>query len=152
MDGIIAGAAAVGARLVYGDNLYGYGPVSGPFTEGLPHRATGPNALVVLGEREEAVGQVWHVPSANTVTTRRLVEVVFEQAVTAPRLRVAPKLGITVLALVNPTMRAVNERLYQTERPFVVDHGQFERAFGATPTPHPEAIERTLAWYRSLGS
>jgi hypothetical protein len=41
------------------------------------------------------VGQVWHVPSANTVTTRRFVEVVFEQAGAAPRLRVAPKLGIT---------------------------------------------------------
>jgi hypothetical protein len=70
----------------------------------------------------------------------------------APRIRVAPKLGITVLALVNPTMRAVKERLYQTERPFVVDHGKFERAFGATPTPHPQALERTLEWYRSSGS
>ena len=226
MDGIIAGAAAAGARLVYGDNLYCYGPVSGPLTEGLPYQATGPNgrvraqlaetllaahergtvratigrasdffgphvrvsamgdrvfpaalagrpaqvlpapdmphtytfiddfaaALVVLGEREEAVGQVWHVPSAETVTTRQFVEVVFEQAGTAPRMRVAPKLGITVLALVNPTMRAVKERLYQTERPFVVDHAKFEQAFGATPTPHPQALERTLEWYRSSGS
>jgi hypothetical protein len=46
MDGIIAGAAAAGARLVYGDNLYCYGPVSGPITEGLPYRATGPNGRV----------------------------------------------------------------------------------------------------------
>jgi len=77
--------------------------------------------------------------------------VVFEQAGTATRIRMAPKLGITVLALVNPTMRAAKEQLYQTERPFVVDHGKFEQAFGATPTPHPEAIEQTLEWYRSLG-
>jgi nucleoside-diphosphate-sugar epimerase len=108
-------------------------------------------ALVILGEREEALGQVWHVPSAETLTTRRFVEVVFEQLGTAPRIRVAPKLGITVLALVNPTMRAVNERLYQTERPFVVDHDKYERAFGATPTPHPQAIQHTLEWYRPLG-
>ena len=226
MDGILAGAAAAGARLVYGDNLYCYGPVSGPLTEDLPYRAAGPNgrvraqlaeallaahergtvratigrasdffgphvrvsamgdrvfpaalagrpaqvlpdpdvphtytfiddiaaALVVLGERAEALGQVWHVPSAETVTTRRFVEVVFEQAGTAPRIRVAPKLGITVLALVNPIMRAVKERLYQTERPFVVDHGKYERAFGATPTPHPEAIQQTLEWYRASDS
>jgi nucleoside-diphosphate-sugar epimerase len=46
MDGIIAGAAAAGARLVYGDNLYCSGPVSGPLTEGLPYRATGPNGRV----------------------------------------------------------------------------------------------------------
>jgi nucleoside-diphosphate-sugar epimerase len=46
MEGIIQGAAAAGARLVYGDNLYGYGPVDGPLTEGLPDRATGPNGRV----------------------------------------------------------------------------------------------------------
>jgi nucleoside-diphosphate-sugar epimerase len=46
MKGIIQGAAAAGARLVYGDNLYGYGPVDRPLTEGLPDRATGPNGRV----------------------------------------------------------------------------------------------------------
>jgi nucleoside-diphosphate-sugar epimerase len=33
-------AAAAGARLVYADNLYAYGPVDGPITEDLPARAT----------------------------------------------------------------------------------------------------------------
>ena len=222
MEGIIQGAAAAGARLVYGDNLYSYGPVDGPLTEDLPDRATGPNgrvraqlaetllaahqagtvratigrasdffgprvlvsamgervfpavlsgrpaqvlpdpdtphtytfvddvaaALVTLGDHDAALGQVWHVPSAETLTTRRFVELVFEQAGQPPRLRVAPRLVFSALGLVNPTMRAVKERLYQTEQPWVVDHGKFERAFGATPTPHPEAIRQTLAWYR----
>jgi nucleoside-diphosphate-sugar epimerase len=226
MEGIIQGAAAAGARLVYGDNLYCYGPVAGPLTEELPDRPTGPNgrvraqlaqalldahrggkiqatigrasdffgphvrvsamgervfpavlsgrpvqvlpdpdtphtytfiddfaaALVVLGEREAALGEVWHVPSAETLTTRRFVELVFEQAGRSPRLRVAPRLAITALGLVNPTMRAVRERLYQTEHPWVVDHRKFERAFGAAPTPHSEAIQQTLAWYRTVGS
>jgi uncharacterized protein YbjT (DUF2867 family) len=30
MAGIIEGAAGAGSRLVYGDNLYAYGPVDGP--------------------------------------------------------------------------------------------------------------------------
>lgn len=42
MEAIIEGAAAR-ARLVFGDNLYAYGPVDGPITEGLPYRPTGPN-------------------------------------------------------------------------------------------------------------
>jgi nucleoside-diphosphate-sugar epimerase len=109
-------------------------------------------ALLVLAEREAALGEVWHVPNAETLTTRRVVELVFQQAGTAPRLRVAPKLGILAVSLVNPTMRAVRERLYQTQRPFVVDHSKYERAFGAAPTPTPEAIGRTLDWYRSSGS
>jgi nucleoside-diphosphate-sugar epimerase len=33
-------AAAAGARLVYADNLYAYGPVDGPLTEDLPAQPT----------------------------------------------------------------------------------------------------------------
>jgi nucleoside-diphosphate-sugar epimerase len=43
MRGVIEGASAVGARLVYGDNLYAYGRVSGPLTEDLPYKPVGPN-------------------------------------------------------------------------------------------------------------
>lgn len=37
-NAILEGAAAVGARIVAGDNLYMYGEVDGPFTEDLPYR------------------------------------------------------------------------------------------------------------------
>jgi nucleoside-diphosphate-sugar epimerase len=37
---IIQGAAAVNAKLVVAENLYMYGPVSGPMTEALPYRPT----------------------------------------------------------------------------------------------------------------
>src|SRR6202022_2807444 len=46
MNGIIEGAAAAGARLVYGDNLYMYGPVDGPIREDLPNRPIGPTTRV----------------------------------------------------------------------------------------------------------
>jgi len=42
MAGIIDGAEAAGAKLVYGDNLYAYGPVNGPLLESLPDRPVGP--------------------------------------------------------------------------------------------------------------
>jgi hypothetical protein len=38
MNGIIGGAAAAGPRLIYGDNLYMYGPVGCPIREDLPIR------------------------------------------------------------------------------------------------------------------
>jgi nucleoside-diphosphate-sugar epimerase len=37
-------------------------------------------ALAVLGEWDEALGEVWHVPSAPTVTTREFVELIADQA------------------------------------------------------------------------
>jgi nucleoside-diphosphate-sugar epimerase len=39
---VLAAVAQAGARLVYADNLYGYGPVPGPLHEDLPLAATGP--------------------------------------------------------------------------------------------------------------
>lgn len=41
MEAAIAGAEAAGARLVYCDNLYMYGPVDGPLREGLPREPAG---------------------------------------------------------------------------------------------------------------
>lgn len=46
MEGIIEASASTDARLVYGDNLYAYGPVSGLITEDLPYRSAGPNGRV----------------------------------------------------------------------------------------------------------
>jgi len=43
MQAVIDGASSAGAKLIFGDNLYAYGPVDGPLTEGLPQAATGPN-------------------------------------------------------------------------------------------------------------
>jgi nucleoside-diphosphate-sugar epimerase len=41
IDGLLDGAASAGARLVFADNLYSYGPHDGPLTEDLPVTAYG---------------------------------------------------------------------------------------------------------------
>ncbi|WP_310485495.1 NAD-dependent epimerase/dehydratase family protein, partial [Chamaesiphon sp. VAR_48_metabat_403] len=46
MDAVIMAAETSGARVVYGDNLYMYGQVSGAITPDLPDRATGKKGLV----------------------------------------------------------------------------------------------------------
>jgi hypothetical protein len=63
-------------------------------------------------------------------------------------LRAAPRWGIAFAARFNPTLRAVREQLYQSERPWVVDSSKFERAFGWHATPLPDAVTTTVAWFR----
>src|SRR5215207_3133009 len=104
--------------------------------------------LVVLGEREEALGQVWHLPSPETLTTRQFVEMIFEEVGKPPRVQVAPKILLRTIGLFNPGIRETIEMLYEFEEPFVVDHSKFERAFGEHATPLEEAIQRTVRWYR----
>ncbi len=105
-------------------------------------------ALVVLGERDEALGQAWHIPSTETVTTRQFIDMVFEEVGKEPSIQVAPKLILQVMGLFNADLREVNEMLYEFEEPFILDHNKFEQAFGNHATPLSEAIQETVEWYR----
>jgi nucleoside-diphosphate-sugar epimerase len=222
--GILEGAAAAGARLVYGDNLYAYGAVEGPIREDCPPAATGvkgrlraeiarrwleahragrvrvaiarasdfvgpwadagshlgarvfrpllagkpaqfignpdlphtftyirdvARAMVTLAGSERAFGEVWHVPSPATWTPRQWVALIAEEASLArPRVQGMPGWTVRGLGRFVPILREIAEMLYSFERPYVVDHSKFERAFGTPPTPHREIVRETLAWYR----
>jgi nucleoside-diphosphate-sugar epimerase len=105
--------------------------------------------LVILGEREEAMGQVWHLPSPETLATRQFVEMIFEEVGKPARIQAAPKILLRAIGLFNPGMREMIEMLYEFEEPFVVDHSKFERAFGEHATPLKETVGDTVRWYRS---
>jgi nucleoside-diphosphate-sugar epimerase len=105
--------------------------------------------LVVLGEREEALGRAWHLPSPETLTTREFVGAIFQEVGKPARVQAAPKILLRALGLFNPPLRETIEMLYEFEEPFVVDHSRFERAFGGHATPLGEAIRKTVRWYRS---
>jgi nucleoside-diphosphate-sugar epimerase len=220
---VLDGTAEAGAKLVFADNLYVYGPPGGPMTEQTPQRAQGrkgririemaaailrahgggrlrctigrsadyygprgtgttvgdnvmkpvlrgkrarwlgsldqlhtlnyledmARALVTLGEREEADGQVWHLPAAEPLTGRQFLTLVYEAAGLAPKVGVASRPMITLVGVFNPLVRELNETLYQFERPFVSDASKFQGAFGPfEPTPHRDAARRTVEWFR----
>src|SRR5829696_6208893 len=104
--------------------------------------------LVILGEREEALGQAWHLPSPETVTTRQFVEMIFEEAGKPARVQAAPKIVLRAMGLFNPGIREMIEMRYEFEEPFIVDDSDFIRTFGEQATPLREAIQRTVRWYR----
>jgi nucleoside-diphosphate-sugar epimerase len=220
---VLDGAAEAGAKLVFADNLYMYGPHDGPMTEETPQRAEGrkgrariemaaallranaegrlrctigrssdyygprgtgttagenvmkpalrgkrarwlgsldqphtlnyledmARALVTLGERDEADGQVWHLPAAAPLTGRAFLELVFQEAGHPLKVGVASRPMLRMAGLFRPFLRELNETLYQFERPFVSDASKFQGAFGPfEPTRHPEAVRRTVDWFQ----
>ena len=220
--GMMAAAAATGARLVSAESVYAYGPVTAPMTEDLPYVATtrkgriraemsnmlleahaagklkaaigrapdfyGPLAttttiygdrvfypalagkkvsvmgkldvphtfiyiddfargLITLGAHDEAMGQVWHLPCAPTLTQRELLTLIFHAAGREPRVAEAPSWVFKVAGLFAPIMRELAEMLYQWEHPYIFSHAKFERAFGAEVTPHERAVAATVAWF-----
>ena len=104
--------------------------------------------LVILGEREEALGQVWHLPSPKPVTQREFLEIVYKEAGHPLKMQVMPKLMLNALSLFVPILREVKEMLYEFEEPFVMDHSKFDQAFGNIATPLEEAIATTVEWFR----
>lgn len=225
--GILEGAAAADAKLIYADNMYMYGRVHAPLRESLPYRAEGhkgttrawmaqqlldahnagrarvaigrasdfygpgvtqsfmgervfgralsgkpvdvlgnlhmphtytyiddfARGLAILGDEDRALGESWHIPSAATITTGQLLQMIFEELGLKPKVRASTRGMVSVLSLFHPMMREIKEIMYEFEQPFIVDHGKFVEAFGEfATTPHQEAVRRTLDWYRSVVS
>ena len=159
--------ATVGqASDIYGPNVrHGIGSdqVFGPVMAGKPANFLGDldvvhtytyaddcaRGLVTLGQREEALGEVWHLPSAEPITTRELLGMIFDELGEEPRIRVANGLLLSVLALFSGNMRKLRrEKVYQFVTPWLVDHSKYERAFGVEVTPHADAVRETVAWYQ----
>ena len=100
--------------------------------------------LVTLGEREEALGEVWHLPAAEPLTGRQFMEVVFQTLGRPMRLGVITQPMMRFVGMFSPLVRESAEVLYQFERPFIMDTSKFERAFGAQVAQHREAIQQIV--------
>jgi nucleoside-diphosphate-sugar epimerase len=105
-------------------------------------------ALAVLGERDEALGKVWHIPSAPATTQREMMTRVFAETGHKPKLRAVGKPLMRVAGLFSPGAKEMVEMMYEFERPFIMDSSKFTRAFGMTATPQADAIRATVAWFR----
>ena len=107
-------------------------------------------ALVTLGEREEALGEVWHTPSPEPITGREFIELVFDEARRPPKFGTYTRTMMFVGGLFSSQIREFREMLYQFEAPFVLDSSKYARALGdVAPTPYREGIARTVRWHLS---
>lgn len=219
---ILDGAAAKGAKFIYGDNMLVYGAVEGLIHEGLaykpqsrrgqirarvaemiltahrsgrvrgaiarasdffgPHVTTSlfgvqflnqisqgktvtvygnPNvphiftyiedfgkALVLLGEREDALGQIWHVPNPPALPQSQFIDLFCDEVGSTSEIHVTSKRLLSLKALFLAEAREKAEILYQLEKPLLVDSSKFEKFFRIAATPLPEAARRTIAWYK----
>jgi hypothetical protein len=96
--------------------------------------------LATLGTDERAVGQTWHLPGPETVTTRALLDLVAGDIGRPVDVRNVLKLVLRAIGRVNPMMRELAEMAYEFEEPFVLDTTKFEGAFGTAVTPLATAI------------
>lgn len=106
-------------------------------------------ALVTLGQREEALGQAWHVPNAPTQTPGEVLELAAKLAGQPLRIQSVQPWMLQALGLLVPVMREVGEMRYQFQQPYQVDSSKFEQTFGVRATPTDVALRRTLEFFRA---
>lgn len=106
--------------------------------------------LVILGERSEADGQVWHVPNdMPRITQGEMVKMFAEEAGVEPKISSMGKLMMWMGGLFIPEAKESVEMMYEFDQPFIVDSSKFENTFGMKATPMREAMKETVAWYKS---
>ena len=106
-------------------------------------------ALVILGERDEADGKVWHVPNDRPeMTQEELVRLFAEEAGIEPKISSMGKMMMSIGGLFIPEAKETVEMMYEFDRPFIIDSGKFENTFGMKATAIREAIRETVVWYK----
>lgn len=105
-------------------------------------------ALAILGERDEALGQAWHVPNAPALTQRELIALFFQEIGQPLKTKSMGKLMLAIGGLFIPEAREMVEMMYEFEKPFVVDASKFIRIFGDIVTPYEKSVPATVSWFR----
>jgi nucleoside-diphosphate-sugar epimerase len=100
-------------------------------------------ATALLGNTENAYGQVWHLPTVPAQTMQEWIELTARELEVEPKTMVVSKSIIGVLGLFNPLMREMKEMLYQYDRDYEFDSSKFETVFNTKPTPVTKALKQT---------
>ena len=102
--------------------------------------------LATLGTREEALGQIWFTPSPAPVTQAELVGIMEEELGRKLKVMAAGKMMMNMLGLFMPTLRESVEMLYEWDKPFIMDSGKAEKAFGLQATSLKDSMRATIEW------
>jgi len=102
-------------------------------------------ATALLGNTDDAYGQIWHLPTAkNPFTGKQWVEEIAKALGAKPKYMVAPKFVVSIMGLFIPIMKEVKEMLYQYDRDYVFNSDKFETRFNIKPTTYLDGIKEVV--------
>ena len=123
--------------------------VDASFPHSLAFTLDSARGMAVLGERPEALGQVWHLPASDPpVDGKTFVELAAKEIGVPPRLSLLKPWMLRLGGFFSSDISETIEMLYQYESAYRFDSTKITRAFGISPTPYPEGIRETVAWLK----
>ena len=119
------------------------GPVK--FKHSFTYTPDAGKATALLGNTDDAYGEVWHLPTApDPLTGEQWIKNIAQELGVEAKYQVAPKFLVRILGLFQPIMKELVEMMYQYDRDYVFDSSKFEKRFDITPTPYNEGIKNIV--------
>jgi nucleoside-diphosphate-sugar epimerase len=105
--------------------------------------------LSLLGQSEEAFGQVWHLPTFNPAPDgKTFIEIAAKALGSSASYSVLKGWMVRMVGVFNHTVSELHEMLYQNEHPYYFDSTKFEKRFGYKPVSYEEGIRETLEFLK----
>jgi len=102
-------------------------------------------AIAILGNRPEALGKVWHLPtSKEQLIGQNWIDLIAQGLNKKPKVFVLPAWLLKIMGIFVPLMREIAEMSYQYRYDYFFDSSMFENTFGFKPTSADQAIHEII--------
>ena len=111
-------------------------------------------AMIVAGERPDAVSQDFNVPGPEPIRVRDWIGLVYKQAGFEPKMTGTSRTFVLLAGLFSRLAREYAEMQYLEEEPLILDGTKFSNFFGARypARRYEDGIRETLTWVKSARS
>ncbi|MBZ0179370.1 MAG: NAD-dependent epimerase/dehydratase family protein [Melioribacteraceae bacterium] len=118
-------------------------------SDSFPHSFTftkdAAEATALLGNTNDAYGEVWHLPTQkHPPTGKEWIQMIAEKMNKEPKYRIATTSMLKFAGIFSPLMRELVEMNYQFDRPYVFNSDKFEKKFNYKPISYEKGIEKII--------
>ncbi|MFV0606824.1 MAG: NAD-dependent epimerase/dehydratase family protein [Niabella sp.] len=105
-------------------------------------------ATALLGNTQDAYGQVWHLPtSKEKLTGKQYIELIAGIMKMKPRYFILNKFLMRLMGLFSPVVKELQEMQYQNDQDYFFDSSKFEKRFGIVATAYEEGLKLAVNQY-----
>lgn len=121
-------------EILAGKPLNAIGDVDAPHARAYAADVARAMCTIAAVDDDDVWGRVWHPPVIHASTRAMVSALARAGGVKDPGVRALPRWAVKGLGVVVPFLREMDEMLYQWDRPYLVDDGDFRKRFGASAT------------------
>ncbi len=98
-------------------------------------------ALFLLGQNDTSDGQIWHVPTAPSLTGKEFMQLAANVFGVKPSYQKVSRFMLQAIGLFDKLLGETAEMYYQYDRDYIFDSSKFEKAFGIMPVSYAEGMK-----------